>query len=85
MRGDNPLFTESELLEMFMEAEMSPTRTEIFDFDLSATPPIFVLNTASIPEEKREEAEREYSTAVEMIRRYGESSTPVLLLEALVE
>lgn len=85
VRGDNPFFTEAELIQMFKEAGMSTTRRQIFDFDLSATPPIFILNAASLPEEERDRADKEYSTAVEMIRQYGESSTPVLLVETVVE
>jgi len=82
--GDRPLYTEEELVRMFEEAGMTPTRSEVLDFGLSAAPPMFVLNEDSVPEEEREEAIGEYREAVDMIRLHGESSTPVLLLEAEV-
>lgn len=85
VKGDNPFFTESELVQMFQEAGLPPTQKEILDFDLSATPPIFVLNVNTIPEGERDQAVREYSAAVEMIREHGESSPPLLLMEAVVE
>lgn len=84
VRGDNPLHTETEVIEMFKEAGMTPIRKQIFDFNLSATPPIFALNINSLPEELRENAETNYLEAVEMIRKYGELSTPVLLVETIV-
>ncbi|MCW4036451.1 MAG: class I SAM-dependent methyltransferase [Candidatus Bathyarchaeota archaeon] len=85
VRGDSPFFTESELVQMFHEAALPPTYKKILDFDLSAAPPMFVLNIDTIPEGERDQAVREYSAAVEMIREHGESSPPLLLIEAVVE
>lgn len=85
VKGDNPLLTEAELLQMFGKAGMSPSRTEIIDFGLSAAPPIWVPNPASIPEERRAEAIEGYTEAVDMVRECGESSPPVLLFEARVD
>ncbi len=85
VRGDSPFFTESELVQMFHEAGLPPTYKKILDFDLSATPPMFVPNIDTIPEGEKDHAVREYSEAVEMIREHGESSPPLLLIEAVVE
>ena len=83
--GENPFYSEEEMLSIFGEAGMRKTRTEIFDFGLSSTPPIWILDPARLPETERAGAQERYLEAVEMVRTHRESSTPVLVVEAINE
>jgi len=83
--GDMRFFTEEELINFFEKADLKKTRSKTFDFNLSAAPPFFFLNTSSVPEERRAEAAREYNEAVQAVKKWGETSPPVLLVEGTVE
>ena len=82
VKGDNPYMSEGEMVGVFEEAGLGVSRRETLNLGFSATPPIFVPDLSRLEPEERVEAEREYGEAVDMIRRHGESSPPVLLLEA---
>jgi hypothetical protein len=84
VKSDNPYYSEEELMGMFEEAGLEVARQEVLDFNLSSTPPLFVLNSEKLPPEEREVIVEEYSQACEMIRQHGEKSPPVLLIEALI-
>lgn len=81
VRGDKPLYTKSEYLEMFGEAGLELHHIEILDMEYSATPPIFIPDLDDLQKEKVEVREQ-YQQAVKMIREHGESSTSVLVVEA---
>jgi len=83
-RGELPFFTEGELANLLENAGLRRFHTKTFDFNLSAAPPFFFLNTSTLPEERRAEAEREYNEAVESVRKWGEASPPALFVEAIV-
>jgi len=84
-RGDRHFFTQDELINFFENAGLKNPLTKTFDFNLSAAPPFFLLNTLKLPEEKRTQAEKEYAEAVELVKKYGEASPPALVVEAIVE
>lgn len=84
VKGDKPYYAEDEMVEMFEEAGLYISRKKILDFHFSAAPPIFVIDSIRMQPNERVETEAKYLAAVEMIRRHGESSPPVLLLEAHV-
>jgi len=82
--GELYYFSKRELLEMFRKAGFRNEDIEIkiLDYNLSATPPLFSLDTSLLSEEKRERAQKEYYEAVEMIRKWGETSPPTILIKA---
>ena len=82
LSGDKPLYTDSEYREMFVEAGLEPYYVRTLNMVYSATPPIFIPDPGVLT--KSEQEREEYERAVSMIRKYGESSTPVLILEAEV-
>lgn len=83
-RGELPYLSEKELTNILENAGLRHFQTKTFDFNLRTAPPFFFLNTSSLPEEQRVEAEREYNQAVEAIRKWGEASPPALYAEAVV-
>jgi len=78
--GELCYFSKRELLEMFRKAGFKNEDMEIkiLDYNLSATPPLFSLNTSLLSEEKKE-----YNEAVKMIRKWGETSPPTILIKAI--
>ncbi|UCC28123.1 MAG: hypothetical protein JSW29_01335, partial [Candidatus Bathyarchaeota archaeon] len=54
------------------------------DYNLSAAPPLFCIDPylSSLPRSKREEAQRAYNRAANMVSKYGEVSPPALLVKA---
>jgi len=80
--GDIYYFSQEELLEMFSDTGLKEINVEIYDYDLSATPPIFYLDTSRLNKEQMEKAQKEYIAAVDMIRKYGETSPPALVIKA---
>ena len=84
VKSNNLYYSQEELMWMFEEAGMEVARRLVLHFDLSSTPPFFVLDTEKIPPEEREAIVEEYTQACEMIRKYGEKSPPVMLIEALI-
>jgi len=83
--GDMSFFAEKELINFFENADLKEYHTKTIDFNLSAAPPFFFLNILNLPEEKRARAEKEYSEAVQAVKKWGETSTPAFFVEALVE
>jgi len=84
VRGDNPYYAGEELVGMFEEAGLEVSRERVLNLEFSAAPPIFILDPARVEPGERADVEAEYRAAMEMIRRHGESSPPVLLLEAYI-
>lgn len=84
VRGDRPYRSEEDVVGIFEEAGLDISRREIIDFGLSAAPPIFALDTVRLSPTEKASIEEEYQAAVEMIQRHGESSPPVLILEAYI-
>ena len=83
-RGELPYLTERELTSILENAGLRHLQTRTFDFNLRTVPPFFFLNTSSLPEEQRAEAEIEYNQVVEAVRKWGEASPPALYAEAVV-
>lgn len=79
--GELYYFSKRELLEMFRKAEFKNEDVEIkiLDYNLSATPPPFSLNTSILSVEKKKCAQKEYNEAVEMIGKWGEASPSTIL------
>jgi len=80
--GDVYYFSQEELLRTVRNAGLRETHVEVVDYNLSATPPIFYLDTSRLREGHMEKAQKEYAVAVDMIREYGETSPPALIIKA---
>jgi ubiquinone/menaquinone biosynthesis C-methylase UbiE len=80
--GDLPYFSQEELSELFEEIGIAETTIQVVDYNLSAAPPIFWLNTSRLKDNQVEEAQRQYYEALEMIRKYGEASPPTAIIRA---
>jgi SAM-dependent methyltransferase len=79
--GDLFYFSKEEVLEMFRKAGLTEINAKVVDYNLSATPPIFYLNTSLLEKELVEKAQKEYVDAAEMVRKYGETSPPTLIIK----
>jgi hypothetical protein len=84
-QGELSYLTEEELIDLLEGVGLRISKMKKTDFSLSVAPPYFLFNTASVPEEQRAEAVGEYNEAVEAIKKYGETSPPALIAEAIVE
>lgn len=80
--GDIYYFSKQQLLEMFKNAGLTQTKTKQVDYNLSATPPIFYLDKSSLDHGQVAEAQKEYATAIDMIKKHGETSPPALIIQA---
>ena len=80
--GDIFYFSEKELLQILTEAGLKDLYVEIADYNLSAAPPIFYLNTSRLKKEQVTTAQKEYAEAVEMVKKYGETSPPTAIIKA---
>jgi len=80
--GDIFYLSKEELLQILTEAGLKDLYVEIADYNLSAAPPIFYLNTSRLKKEQVPTARKEYSEAVEMVRKYGETSPPTAIIKA---
>lgn len=69
--GDTYYFTKEKLLKIFKDAGLKEIHVEVVDYNLSATPPIFYLDTSRLKKEQIDKAQSDYSAAVSMIRKYG--------------
>jgi len=76
-------FSQEELLKIFRNAGLKEVRVEVVDYNLSAAPPIFYLDPSRLKKEQREKARRDYIAAVDMIKKYGETSPPALIIKAV--
>jgi len=81
--GDVYYFSKEELLRMFRNVGLRETHVEVVDYNLSATPPIFYLDTSHLSKGQIEKAQRKYIEAVDMIREHGETSPPALIIKAV--
>ena len=84
-QGELSYLTEEELTDLLKGVGLRISKIKKTDFSLSVAPPYFLFNTASVPEEQRADAVREYNEAVEAIKKYGETSPPTLIAEAVAE
>ena len=80
--GDVYYFSQEELLRTVKDAGLRETRVEVVDYNLSSTPPIFYLDTSRLNKGQMEKAQRKYNAAVDMIKKYGETSPPALIIKA---
>jgi ubiquinone/menaquinone biosynthesis C-methylase UbiE len=80
-QGDLFYFSKEEILEMFRKAGLREVETKIVDYNLSAAPPIFYLNTSLLKKKLVEKAQKEYADAVNMVKKYGETSPPALIVK----
>jgi len=80
--GDVYYFPQEELQRIFRDAGLRETHVEVVDYTLSAAPPIFYLDTSRLSKEQIEKAQRQYNAAVDMIKKYGETS-PALIIKAV--
>lgn len=83
--GELPYLSEEELANILKNTCLRTSKTEIFDFNLSAAPPFFPLNISRLPAKQKQEAAKEYSEAAKAIMKHGETSPPTLAIEATVE
>jgi ubiquinone/menaquinone biosynthesis C-methylase UbiE len=79
--GDLFYFSQEEFQEMFKEAELGEVDFKLVDYNLSAAPPIFYLNTSLLKKEQIEKAQKEHNEAVNLIKKYGETSPPTLIMK----
>jgi ubiquinone/menaquinone biosynthesis C-methylase UbiE len=77
--GDLFYFSEEEILEIFSNAGMRDVDVKVVDYNLSAAPPIFYLDTSLLKKEQIEKAQKEYADAVCMVKKHGETSPPALI------
>jgi len=82
IRDDLFYFSQEELRKMLKEAELREVHVKIVDYNLSAAPPIFYLNTSILKKEQIKEAREEYTEAIDMVKKYGETSPPALIIKA---
>jgi len=59
------------------------THVEVVDYNSSATPLIFYLDTSRLNKWKMKKAQRKYIEAVDIIRKHGENSPPALIIKAV--
>jgi len=81
--GDIYYFSQEQLLKMFGSAGLTETRVEFVDYDLSATPPIFYLDSSRLGKGQMEKAQKEYAAAVDIIKKHGETSPSALIIKAV--
>jgi ubiquinone/menaquinone biosynthesis C-methylase UbiE len=79
--GDLFYFSQEEFQEMFKEAGLGEADFKLADYNLSAAPPIFYLNTSLLKKEQIEKAQKEYNEAVDLIRKHGETSPSTLIIK----
>jgi cyclopropane fatty-acyl-phospholipid synthase-like methyltransferase len=79
--GDLFYYSQEEFQEMFKEAGFGEVDFKLVDYNLSAAPPIFYLNTSLLKKEQIEKAQEEYNKAVDLIRKHGETSPPTLIVK----
>jgi ubiquinone/menaquinone biosynthesis C-methylase UbiE len=79
--GDRFYFSQKEFQEMFKEAELGEVNFKLADYNLSAAPPIFYLNTSLLKKEQIEKAQKEYNDVVDLIGKHGETSPPTLIIK----
>jgi cyclopropane fatty-acyl-phospholipid synthase-like methyltransferase len=79
--GDVYYFSQEELLEMFGSAGLKEISVEVVDYNLSATPPIFYLDTSRLDKDQMEKAQEEHAAAVDMIRKHGETSPSAIIIK----
>jgi len=80
--GDLFYFSQEEFQEMFKDSGLGETNSKLADYNLSASPPIFYLNTSLLKKKQIEKAQKEYNEAVDLIMKHGETSPPTLIIKA---
>lgn len=82
--GEMDYLPKEELVEMCQKIEFREIETKELNYNWSATPPLFYLpyHLSSLSDSQREEARVAYDKATSMIREWGESSPPAILVKA---
>ncbi|MEA2090285.1 MAG: methyltransferase domain-containing protein [Thermoproteota archaeon] len=80
--GELDFLPEKELVEMFHRVRFNKVEVKQLNYDWSAAPPFFCLDASSLTEREREEAQKAYDKAVEIIRKWGDASPPAILVKA---
>lgn len=75
-------FPAREWINMFRRVGFKTIEAKQLDYNWSATPPFFCLDASSLTEREREEAQRAYDKAVNMIRKWGDASPLAILVKA---
>ena len=84
--GELDFLPEEELVEMFQKVEFKKIEVRELDYNWSAAPPLFCLNchlSSTLTESERKEARKAYDKAISMIRKWGETSPPAILIKAI--
>jgi ubiquinone/menaquinone biosynthesis C-methylase UbiE len=80
--GELDFLSEKELVEMFHSVGFSKIETKQLNYNLSAAPPFFYLDSSSLAEREREEAKKAYDRAIAMIKKWGDASPPAVFIKA---
>jgi len=80
--GELDFLPEKELVEMFYRVGFSKIEVKQLNYNLSATPPFFYLDSSSLADGEREEAKKAYDGAINMIKKWGDASPPAVFVKA---
>lgn len=80
--GELDFLPKKELVEMFHRAGFSKIEVKQLNYNLSAAPPFFYLDSSSLADGEQEEAKKAYDRAIDMIKKWGESSPAAVLVKA---
>jgi len=83
--GELRYLERDELVGMFERVGFSEIEARELDHNLSATPPLFCIDShlSLMAEREREEAREVYGKALGLIREHGEASPPTILVKAI--
>lgn len=83
--GELDFLSEGELVDMFHNAGLNEIETKELNYDWNAAPPLFYIDCylTSLAERERKEAKEAYEKAINMIRKWGETSPPAILVKAI--
>lgn len=84
VRGDMDYLPKDKIEGIFQKVGFKKLEVKELDYNLSAAPPLFCIDPylTSLPRSKREEAQRAYNRAANMVSKYGEVSPPALMVKA---
>lgn len=80
--GELDFLPEKELVEIFHRVGFSRIEIKHLNYNFSAAPPFFYLNSSSLAEREREEAKKAYDRAIDMIKKWGDASPPAVFVKA---
>ncbi len=84
VRGEMDYLPKDKIEGIFQKVGFQKLEVKELDYNLSAAPPLFFIDPylTSLPRSKREEAQRAYDRAANMVSIYGEVSPPALMVKA---